>query len=244
MDLGLDNKIVVLTGAAGGIGRELASGFAAHGAQVVGVDLASLDDVDLNLRVHIDLADPDSIRQGCRTIRDHCPKVDVVVNNAALYGGLKMTPLQGLDLQEWDRVMAVNVRGAYLMVRELLQPLIESRGAIVNLASASALRGSPMMLHYVASKGALIAMTRALATELGHHGVRVNAVAPGLVDDAASQGLGEAFERVLQSTVAQQSIPVRLEAGEVVGTVLFLASQWSSAVTGQTIPVDRGLVKS
>ena len=244
MDLGLDGKTVVLTGAAGGIGRELASGFAAQGAQLVGVDIASMDDVDLQHRVRIDLADPESVRQGCRTIRNECPQVDVLINNAALYGGLKMTPLQRLDLQEWDRVMAVNVRGAYLMVRELLEPLIESRGAIVNMASASALRGSPMMLHYVASKGALIAMTRALATELGPHGIRVNAVAPGLVDDRASQGLGEAYQRVLQSTLAQQSIPLKLEAGEVVGTVLFLASQWSRAVTGQTIPVDRGLVKS
>lgn len=99
-------------------------------------------------------------------------KVDVLVNNAALYGGLKMTPMEHLDLDEWDRVFNVNVRGSYLMVRELLPSLKAAKGKVINFASGAALRGTPMLLHYVTSKGALIGMTRAMATELGGHVLR------------------------------------------------------------------------
>jgi NAD(P)-dependent dehydrogenase (short-subunit alcohol dehydrogenase family) len=170
-------------------------------------------------------------------------KVDVLVNNAALYGGLKMTPMEHLDLDEWDRVFNVNVRGSYLMVRELLPSLKAAKGKVINFASGAALRGTPMLLHYVTSKGALIGMTRAMATELGGHGITVNAVAPGFITTESSKGLSDSYEKYLQMTVQAQAIKEPLTAQDVVGTVLYLSSACSESVTGQLCPVDRGLIK-
>lgn len=257
MQIGLTGKVVVVTGAATGIGREICTGLAANGAQVIGVDVADLgetgDQVQASgaggesahwMGVRIDLASPETVRKGCREILKAHPSVDVLVNNAALYGGLKLTPMEAIDLLEWDRVMDINVRGTYLMIRELLPALKQARGKVINLASGSALRGSPFLLHYVASKGAIIAMTRALATELGAYGIRVNAIAPGLVDNESSRGLGDRFPGILESTVEQQAVKEPLRATDVVGIILFLASSWGDAVTGQTLPVDKGLTRS
>lgn len=251
----LAGKVVVVTGAARGIGREICLGFAEHGAQVIGVDVTDLTETEAALQadtrpdsfswqaVTIDLSNPASVQSGCQQIQAQFPAVDVLVNNAALYGGLKMTPMEKIDLAEWEQVFNINVRGAYLMIRELLPALKQAKGKVVNLASGSALRGSPFMLHYVASKGAIIGMTRALATELGLHGIRVNAVTPGLIDTPSSQGLGEKYPQILQGTVQAQALKEPMQAQDVVGTVLYLASAWSDAVTGQLALVDRGLIK-
>lgn len=255
MDTGLANKTVVVTGAGGGIGRELCAGFARVGARLIGVDKIDLEETGQYLRtlaaksddfdwttVTIDLASPASIQAGCQRIREAFPTIDVLVNNAALYGGLAFTPMEAIDIEEWDRVFHVNVRGSYLMIRELLPALKRAKGKVINFASGSALRGSPFLLHYVTSKGAIIGMTRALATELGQYGIRVNAVVPGLIDTASSRGLGEASSKVLKATVEAQAIKEPLMATDVVGTVLYLASAWSDAVTGQLFLVDRGLI--
>lgn len=251
--LGLGGRTVVVTGAAGGIGQRLAVGFAAAGAGVVGVDRESLDETAGLVAaegapawhgVKADLADAPSVEDACRRIVAEVATVDAVVNNAALYGGLTMTPLEAIDLAEWDRVMAVNVRGSYLMVRHLLGALKATGGRVVNIASGSALRGSPFLLHYVASKGAVIAMTRAMATELGPAGISVNTVAPGLADTPSSQGLGKQYSMILEKTIATQALAGALQADDIVGAVLFLASPLAAAITGQTLNVDRGLTRS
>ena len=168
MNTELKGKTVVVTGAAHGIGREICAGFASAGGRVIGVDKADLKETEQYIKsldaefefewnsYSIDLASPESVSTGCREILDKYPVIDVLVNNAAFYGGLKITPLEAIDLNEWDHVFKVNVRGSYLMIRELLAGLKSSKGKVINLASGAALRGSPFLLHYVASKGAII----------------------------------------------------------------------------------------
>lgn len=256
MTVNLEGKVVVVTGASRGIGREICAGFAANGAQVIGVASSDLTETGAylaNLKtrhakfqwhaVNIDLASPASIQEGCQKIQKQFPAVDVLVNNGALYGGLKLTPMEAIDLDLWERVFNINVRGTYLMIRELLPALKTTKGKVINFASTSMLAGSPFLLHYVSSKGAVIGMTYALATELGMYGIRVNAITPGLIGTPSSQGIVEGQPQIVEAAVQAQAIKELLQADDVVGTVLYLASAWGDAVTGQLIVVDRGMIK-
>ena len=141
-------------------------------------------------------------------------------------------------------MLAVNVRGSYLMIRSLLPGLRAAKASIINMASSAALRGSPFCLHYATSKGAIIGMTRSLASELGNEGIRVNAIAPGLVDNEASRGFGgDKYAGMLQGTVAAQCLHTPLVEEEIVGTVLYLASPLASPITGVLLTIDKGLIK-
>lgn len=252
MDIGLSGKNVVVTGAGRGIGQEIAIGFAEVGANVIGVDIIDLTDTGEKVSAaggswsayNADLADPGSLQETCSKLIAAHGTVDALVNNAALYGGLKMMPMDQIDLDTWDKVMNINVRGTYLMVRNLMPALIEAKGKVINIASGSALRGSPGLMHYVASKGAVIGMTRSMATELGAHGITVNAVAPGFVANEASQGLSDMYDKYLEMTVMAQSIKEATVPKDIVGTVLYLASPLAATVTGQVCPVDNGLCKN
>ncbi len=252
MDIGLSGKNVVVTGCGRGIGQEIAVGFAEIGANLIGVDIIDLDETGERVAAagggwaayQGDLADSGSLEKtGGKIIADH-KTVDALVNNAALYGGLKMMPMDKIDLDTWDKVMNINVRGTYLMVRNLMPALIEAKGKVINIASGSALRGSPGLMHYVASKGAVIGMTRSMATELGAHGITVNAVAPGFVANEASEGLSDMYDKYLEMTVMAQSIKEATVPKDIVGTVLYLASPLAASVTGQVCPVDNGLCKT
>lgn len=251
MDVGLQGKKIVVTGAARGIGQEICAGFTSAGANIVGVDILDLAETGNRIAAlggdwsayTVDLESPENVADGCAKILEQNPKIDALVNNAALYGGLKMTPMDKLDLAIWDKVMNINVRGTYLMVRGLLPGLKEAKGKIVNISSGSALRGSPGLLHYVASKGAIIAMTRSMATELGADAINVNAIAPGFVTTEASQGLSDMYDKYLEMTVMAQSIKEPNNAQDIVGTTLYLCSSWADAVTGQLCAVDYGLNK-
>ena len=252
MDVGLKGKTVVVTGAARGIGREICLGFAGNGAQVIGVDILDLEETGAAVAAagaswqayNIDIGAPNSVAEGCAKILANNPKIDALVNNAALYGGLKMQPMDQIDLDEWDKVMNINVRGTFLMIRDLVPGLKEASGKVVNISSGSALRGSPGLMHYVASKGAIIGMTRSLATELGAHNINVNAVAPGFVTTDASKGLSDMYDKYIEMTVMAQSIKVPNNAQDIVGTTLYLCSSWADAVTGQVCAVDYGLNKN
>jgi NAD(P)-dependent dehydrogenase (short-subunit alcohol dehydrogenase family) len=156
---------------------------------------------------------------------------------AAVYAGLERRPFDEIEVAEWDRVMAVNLRGPWLCAKACASALRAAGGAIVNVASATVLSGSPLWAHYVASKEGLIALSRVMARELGDHGVRVNALAPGftlteasreLIDDAETYGVGRG------------AIKRGLRPDDIVGAALFLASDASAMVTGQTIVVDGG----
>jgi NAD(P)-dependent dehydrogenase (short-subunit alcohol dehydrogenase family) len=237
----------VVTGAAGGLGRAFAGAFADAGAHVVAADLdvdgarrtaaAIADGSGEAIAVEVDVANEQSAGAMVEATLTSYGRLDVLVNNAAVYAGLRRRPFWELDASEWDRVMAVNLKGPWLCAKACAPHLRERGGAIVNVSSASVLSGSPLFAHYVASKGGLIALTRAMARELGDAGVRVNAVAPGFTLTEASRALVADAESY---GVARGAIKRGAQPQDIVGAVLFLASDDSAFVTGQTIVVDGG----
>ena len=198
--LELGGKRVIVTGAAGGLGRAFAEAFAAAGASVVAadIDVAGAEETARLIAAKggralpqaVDVTDLASAERLARVAHEGLGGADVLVNNAAVYAGLQRTSFESISEAEWDRVMSVNVKGTWIMTRAVA-PLLRASGggAIVNVSSATVMSGSPMWLHYVSSKGAIIAMTRALARELGDDNVTVNAIAPGLTLTGASLGL-------------------------------------------------------
>jgi NAD(P)-dependent dehydrogenase (short-subunit alcohol dehydrogenase family) len=246
------DRVVLITGAAGGLGREYAIRFAGHGARVVVGDLkdsretvkaCSEKGVD-SLGAVTDVTDLDSVRRLVESAMARFGRVDVLINNAALFGNLTFGPFDALHESEWDAAMAVNVKGVWNCCRAVVPAMREGGGgSIVNVSSLAAIYGMPNGLHYTTSKAAVIGLTRGLARELGRYDIRVNAVAPNIVEtEAAAQFFGETTQKMLDATRAQQAIRRTLEPEDLAGTVLWLASDFSHHVTGQTIMVDGGTV--
>ena len=245
----LAGRRVLVTGGARGLGYAFAQAIAQAGARVVIADVLAgrvqqaaceLSGMGLDVSgVSLDLADPASI-DACieRTVK-RLGGLDGLVNNASITnsGGKSC---EELDIETWDQVMQVNVRGTWLMTRAVLPALRESgRGAVINLASDTPLWGAPNLLAYVASKGAVIAMTRSLARELGNANITVNAIAPGLVLVEATAYVPEARHRLYteQRAIQRPQLP-----DDVSGAVLFALSDLSRFITGQTLPVNGGFV--
>jgi len=245
----LEGRRVLVTGGARGLGYAFAQAIAQAGARVVIADVLAgrvqqaaceLSGMGLDVTgVSLDLASPESI-EACieRTVK-RLGGLDGLVNNASITnsGGKSC---EELDIETWDQVMQVNVRGTWLMTRAALPALRESgRGAVINLASDTPLWGAPNLLAYVASKGAVIAMTRSLARELGNANITVNAIAPGLVLVEATAYVPEARHRLYteQRAIQRPQLP-----DDVSGAVLFALSDLSRFITGQTLPVNGGLV--
>ncbi|WP_338744868.1 SDR family oxidoreductase [Pseudomonas putida] len=245
----LEGRRVLVTGGARGLGYAFAQAIAQAGARVVIADVLAgrvqqaaceLSGMGLDVTgVSLDLASPESI-DACieRTVK-RLGGLDGLVNNASITnsGGKSC---EELDIETWDQVMQVNVRGTWLMTRAALPALRESgRGAVINLASDTPLWGAPNLLAYVASKGAVIAMTRSLARELGNANITVNAIAPGLVLVEATAYVPEARHRLYteQRAIQRPQLP-----DDVSGAVLFALSDLSRFITGQTLPVNGGFV--
>src|SRR5437762_5983539 len=185
----LSGKVAIITGGAAGIGFAYARRFLAEGASVVIADIADVDAAaekagapDRTLGVRADVSDAAAVRTMVEAAVVRFGRIDVLVNNAAVFATLKPQPFDAIPEAEWDRVMAVNVRGTWNCARAVA-PVMRTQGGgrIINVASAIVAKGTAMLLHYVTSKGAVVAMTRALARELGPSGITVNAVAPGLI---------------------------------------------------------------
>ena len=247
----LSGKVIVVTGGGRGLGRAFAEACAAaDAAAVVIADIddrlgeetaASLRDAGTEaLQVTTDVADAASVEAMAATVGDRFGRIDGLVNNAAIATGIGGKTFEEIDAETWDRVMATNVRGTWLCIKACV-PLLRAAGggAIVNLASDTALWGAPRLLHYVASKGAVISMTRSLARELGGDSISINAVAPGLV-------LGEATDYVpeerKQHYVQGRSMQRAQMPEDVREAVVFLLSDGARFVTGQTLAVNGGFV--
>jgi pyridoxal 4-dehydrogenase len=227
----LDNRVAIVTGAAQGIGKAVADKLADEGATVVGAD------VQAGVTMHVDVSNEEDVkRMVAETVSQH-GKVDVLVNVAAI---VPFTPWDEVDFAEWRRIMAVNLDGTFLTNHHAQKAMRENGyGRIVNIASNVILAGTPNLAHYVASKGGVFAFTRALAREIGKHGITVNAVAPGLTETEGvlASPHREAFDFVQML----QCIPRRAVAADIAPAVAFLASEEAGWVTGQLLVADGGM---
>lgn len=241
------SRTVIVTGAAGGLGRAFAEAFARLGDFVVLADIdeggalrAAGELTDAGLRVvgtGVDVTRFDSARALASFAADAGGgAIDVVVNNAAIYATLTRSPFADIDETEWDRVMAVNLKGPWQVTRACAA-LLADAARIVNISSATVMSGSAQWAHYVASKAGVIGLTRVLATELGPRGITVNAVAPGFTLTEASHGL---IPDAGSYGVDRGAIKRAIQPDDIVGTVLFLASREAAFLTGQTLVVDGG----
>ena len=246
----LAGKRVAITGGARGLGKAFAEAAAAAGASVLIADLledrgsetakALNDGGGTAFFVAVDLALPDSVDAFAASASEVLGGVDGLVNCAAIATGIGGRTCEEIDVETWDRVMTVNVRGTWLVTKALLPALRASgNGKIVNVASDTALWGAPRLLHYVASKGAVVAMTRSLARELGNDGIAVNAVAPGLTRVEATERVPAERHRLY---VDGRAMNRAQQPEDVVGAVTFLLSDAADFVTGQTLPVNGGFV--
>ncbi|AWS50662.1 MULTISPECIES: SDR family oxidoreductase [Providencia] len=245
----LSGKRIVITGAARGLGFSFAQAAAEQGAQVILCDILeqrlqeSVESIQQQgfeaQGVSLDLADPDSITHAFDSIGQQ-GAIDGLINNAALATGVGGKLLDEYDLALWDKVMTVNVRGTWLVTKAALPFLKQSsRGKIINIASDTALWGAPKLMAYVASKGAIISMTRSMARELGVHRICVNAIAPGLTKVEATQYVPAERHQLYENGRALQGEQM---PEDVTGTALYLLSPMADFVTGQLIPVNGGFI--
>ena len=240
-------RTVIVTGSAGGLGRAFAQAFARRGDLVVLADIdaagaqqAAADLVAEGLHAvgtAVDVTDAASCRAlAARAVDAGGGRIDVVVNNAAVYAGITRSPFEDIDEREWDRVMAVNLKGPW-QVSRACSPHLADGARIINIASATVMSGSAHWAHYVASKAGVIGLTRVMAKELGERGITVNAVAPGFTLTEASHSLIEDAETY---GVDRGSIRRPIAPDDIVGAVLFLTGRDAGFVTGQTLVVDGG----
>ena len=248
----LDGRVAIVTGGAKGIGRHYSQALAAEGARLMIADIADGAEVaDEIARAHgansvasavTDVSDEAAVKALVGKTVERFGKIDVLVNNAALFAPLRETKCADIDVALWDRVMAINLRGPFLMVKHVAPHMMaQGYGKIINIGSGSIFHGIPWMLHYVTSKGGIMAMTRVLALELGEHGIRVNTLSPGLTMSetlmAENPGhIATARDRV----VAGRSLKRDQQPQDLLGALVFLASADSDFMTGQNVLIDGG----
>ena len=251
----LSGKIAIVTGGTKGIGAHYSRALAAHGARVMiadiedgatlAADIIQQHGPDAAASSVTDVSDETAVKMLVERTVERFGRIDILVNNAALYAKLHPRNYDDWDIATWDRVMAINVRGPWLMARHVAPVMIAQKsGKIVNIASGAPYKGVPRMLPYVTSKGAIIAFTRALSRELGQYGIAVNSLSPGYI----------LSETGLENTqhVEEERIPVRNSRAfkrdaypeDLIGALIFLASSDSDFVTGQSLVVDGGAVNN
>jgi NAD(P)-dependent dehydrogenase (short-subunit alcohol dehydrogenase family) len=241
----LDGKVAVVTGAAQGIGRAIAGGLAAEGARIVVADLRGAEEsaaaFEDGVGITADVANEEEVERLAGEVVERCGSIDILVNNAGLYASLEMRPFDRIPLDEWRLVMDVNVASMFLMCRAVV-PLMRRQGGgkIVNISSGTPFRGVPFLLHYVTSKGAIVAFTRALAKELGRDNVLVNCVAPGFTISTGVEEHPEVIQALRDVSVAARTLQRDQLPEDVVGAVVFFCGPGSEFVTGQTIVIDGG----
>ncbi len=248
-----DEKVVIITGGAQGIGLAYARAFASAGAKVVIADLVTTESVVAELQTvnssvagfQLDVTNTAETQACANFALDTFGRLDILVNNAAFYGGLTLAPFEEIHESDWDRSMNVNVKGVWMMSRAVTPVMRRQQsGRIINIASNVVFMGKPNFLHYVTSKGAVWALTNAMSRELAGTGITVNCVAPGYTTTPATRNMGSAEEvaELEQQILQAQSVKRLLTAEDLVGAVLYLASDEASMVTGQTLIVDGGVI--
>jgi len=243
----LEGKVAIVTGGARHIGAAYAVKLAAEGAAVVVADVLDAEEVAKQIQraggeamaLKVDVSnEEETLRMAAETIKAF-GRIDILVNNAAIFIALNRRPFYEISAEEWDRVSAVNIKGPFLCAKAVFpQMKQQGSGKIINISSSTVFSGTPLFLHYVASKAALVGITRSLAREVGEYGICVNAIAPGLVQHEGQNAPKEFTEFQLKA----RSIK-RLETPEdLFGVLVYLASSDSDFVTGQTFLIDGGSI--
>jgi len=242
------HKVCVVTGGAVGLGRVYCQALAKEGARVAVLDMVNGSDLAHELGgiyVKTDVSDAANVDASVARVREHFGRIDVLVNNAAIFSTLPLARYDQIDPDLWDQVMAVNTKGAFLMIRAV-GPVMEAQGSgkIINITSGTTYKGMPNLLHYVSSKGALVAMTRCLSRELGDHGICINNLSPGLILSDSISANKEHVDGLSERVIASRALKRHGYPDDLIGALLFLASADSDFVTGQTIAVDGGSVNT
>src|SRR5579885_3345173 len=251
----LDGRVAIVTGAAHGeraaIGAVYAKALAREGAKVAVADIKDCrsvaDEIEAGqgaaLPLFVDVRDEASVQAMVARTVERFGRLDILVNNAAIGSNIPPVPVTTLGAADWDELMAVNVRGPFLCIKAAVPAMQRNRyGKIVNVGSTTMVSGLPNRLHYVAAKGAILAMTRALATELGPSGIRVNTIAYGLVSNPVTEAEFAARPEKRAAIIGERAIATDLRAADLVGTLIHLCSGDSDAMTGQYVVVDNGAI--
>ena len=247
----LDGRVAIVTGAAQGIGAAYAKRFAEEGAKVCVSDILDCTNVvntitqsgGEGIGVECDVSDENQVEAMVANTVERWGKIDIMVPNAAIFATLERGSFLDIDVDDWDRLMAVNVRGVYLCLKAVV-PVMKKAGygKIINISSSTVQAGVPMMLHYVSSKGAIDAMTRALAREVGDDGIRVNSVAPGFTMSERIEAQRDELQFYVEMSRKGRAIKRDELPEDIIGAMVFLASADSDFITGQTIVIDGGMV--
>lgn len=245
----LDGKIALVTGAGNGIGKAIATALGREGARILIADLVGADATAAELTaagieakgIKVDITNEEDVARAADLAQKQFGGLDIVINNAAIFSTLVPKPLEEISAAEWRQVMDVNTLGTFLVTKAALPLLKKSSAArVVNLCSGVAFKGNPLYLHYVASKGAILSMTRALARELGPHNILVNSIAPGFTLSENVENNPALMSMVRGPSIAGRALARDMYPDDLVGAAVFFSGPDSAFITGQTLVIDGG----
>lgn len=247
----LEGRVAVVTGGARGLGKAYALRLSEEGAKVVVADILDTEGVQQviekkggeALALYTDVSDEESTREMARKTVERFGRIDILINNAAVFADIETKPFFAISAEEWDEVMKVNLKGTFLCCKAVYpQMKKQGKGKIINISSGAFFKGLPSFIHYVTSKGGIVAFTRALAREVGDNGICVNAVAPGYTLSDAIREKTIHDDQFVRAVIGSRCFKRDELPEDLTGTIVFLASDESDFSTGQTIVVDGGSV--